>query len=490
MADEARPAAAEPASLVANTSAMFVARVYALITLGALSVYAIRTFSVDAYGRYATAFALITIFGLLSEMGISTVALRELSMNRGDERSIAGVALWAELITSGLAIGLMFPVALLLGYSHRILVVLALGAGVILFQGLLAVVEACFQARRLLVYPAAFWSVQATVTAGVGIATVATGAGPAGLALAMTVGFAAATPAALVLLRRRLHLRPNLAGTWRRTGPFVQTAFPIAATGGMSVVYDRVDVIMLSKLDGTRAVAIYNVPLTILQYSLIIPAIVATAFFPILAETLKSSPSLARDSFGLLARIFLLISVPLAIVLTLGGETVLVTLFGDRYRDSAVPLAILAWSMVLGFFNYLLWYSLLAAYREGAKLLIMVVGLGLNVALNSVLIPAYGPRGAAISLVASDLLVVLWQGLLVSRHLFGIRLPSLLTKPVLAGAAALGVALLTLRVSGLVAGIASGAVYVAVLLAIRYISLAEWEPLLAPVRTAFVRLRG
>ena len=134
MADETRPAAAEPASLVANTSAMFVARVYALITLGALSVYAIRTFSVDAYGRYAIAFALITIFGLLSEMGISTVALRELSMNRGDERSIAGVALWAELITSGLAIGLMFPVALLLGYSHRILVVLALGAGVILFK--------------------------------------------------------------------------------------------------------------------------------------------------------------------------------------------------------------------------------------------------------------------------------------------------------------------------------------------------------------------
>ena len=306
----------------------------------------------------------------------------------------------------------------------------------------------------------------------------------------MTVGFAAATPAALVLLRRRLHLRPNLAGTWRRTGPLVQTAFPIAATGGMSIIYDRVDVLMLSKLDGSRAVAIYNVPLTILQYSMIVPAIVATAFFPILAETLKSSPSLARDSFGLLARIFLLISVPLAIVLTLGGETVLTTLFGDRYRDSAAPLAILAWSIVLGFFNYLFWYSLLAAYREGAKLLIMVVGLALNVALNAVLIPAYGPRGAAISLIASDLLVVLWQGLLVNRHLFGIRLPSLLTKPVLAGAAALGVALLTLRVSGLVAGIASGAVYVAVLLAIRYISLAEWEPLLAPVRTAFVRLRG
>jgi O-antigen/teichoic acid export membrane protein len=492
VADEARPAATEPASLVANSSFMFAARVYALVTTGVLSIYAIRTFSVEAYGRYATAFALIMIFGLISEMGISTVALREMSMRRGDERSIAGVTLWAELVTSALAIAIMFPVALLLGYSHEILVILALGAGVILFQGLLAAVEACFQARRLLVYPALFWSVQATVTAAVGFATVASGAGPPGLAIAMTAGFAAATPAAFGLLRVRLGLRPDLTHARRRAWPFVRMALPIAATGGMSIVYDRVDVLMLSTLDGSRAVAIYNVPLTILQYSMIIPAIVATAFFPLLAETLKTSPSLARDSFGLLARIFLLISVPLAIVLTVGGDAVLTTIFGDRYSDSTGPLAILAWSIVLGFFNYLLWYSLLAAYREGSKLLIMGVGLALNVALNAFLIPAYGPTGAAISLIASDLLVVLWQGVLVRRHLFGITLPSLLAKPLVAGAAAIAVALATVSVwgFGFTAGIASGATYLIVLLAIKYVSLAEWEPLLAPVRTALVRLRA
>ena len=311
----------------------------------------------------------------------------------------------------------------------------AIGAGVILFQGVLAAAEACFQARRLLVYPAFFWAVQAAVTAAVGFVAVGLGAGPRGLAAALTVGYAAAIPIAFVLLVSRLGVRPELAETWRRIGPFVRTALPIAATGGMTIIYDRVDVLMLSKLDTTRAVAIYNVPLTILQYSMIVPAIIATAFFPLLAETLRTSPAQARESFGLLSRMFVLISVPVAIVLSAGGETVLTTLFGGRYRDSAAPLAVLAWSIVLGFFNYLLWYSLLAAYREGMKFVIMVVGLGLNVGLNLVLIPAYGPRGAAISLICSDLLVVLWQGVLVRRHLFAISLPGLLTKPLVAGAA-------------------------------------------------------
>ena len=490
-ADETVPAPAEPASLVANSSVMFGARVYALLTTGALSIYAIRTFSVEAYGHFATALALIMIFGLLSEMGISTVTLRELSMRDGEERSIVGVALWAELVTSVLAIVLIFPVALLLGYSRDVLVVLALGAGVILFQGLLAAAEACFQARRRLVYPAVFWSVQATVTAAVGFVAVSSGSGPGGLALAMTLGFASAVPVAFYLLRRRLSLRPDLSHAWRRSWPLVRMALPIAATGGMSVVYDRVDVVMLSTLDSSRAVAIYNVPLTILQYSMIVPAIIATAFFPLFAETLKTSPRLARDSFGLLARIFLLISVPLAIVLSLGGEAVLTAVFGDRYSDSTGPLAILAWSIVLGFFNYLLWYSLLAAYREGAKLTIMIVGLGLNVALNAFLIPAYGPTGAAISLIASDLLVVLWQGLLVRRHLFAITLPALLVKPLVAGVVALAVGVATVSVwgFGLPAGMATAASYVVVLLAIDYISLAEWDPVLGPVRAALAARR-
>ena len=469
---------------------MLLTRVYAVVTTGALSIYAIRTFSVNAYGRFATAFALITIFGLISEMGISAVTLRELTMRPDDERSTAGVALWAEVTTSVLAIALMFPLALLLSFSRAVITVLVFGAGIILFQGLLAALEACFQARRLLVYAAYFWATQATVTTVVGFAAVAAGAGPSGLAAAMTLGYAAATPVAFVLVHRRLGLRPNLRGTWRRVFPFVWTALPIAATGGMSVIYDRVDVLMLSKLDGSRSVAIYNVPLTILQYSMVVPAIVATAFFPVFVENLRSSQALAQQSFDLLARIFLLISVPVAIVLTIGGEPVLTTIFGDRYRDSAQPLSILAWSIVLGFFNYLFWYALLAAYRERAKLWIMTVGLALNVGLNAVLIPASGARGAAISLIASDVLIVWWQGILIRRHLFEIAMRSLVVKPLIAGVAAFVVALALLSVSDFLASVAAGTTYICVLLGARYISLAEWEPLLAPVRIAFVRFRA
>jgi O-antigen/teichoic acid export membrane protein len=236
--------------------------------------------------------------------------------------------------------------------------------------------------------------------------------------------------------------------------------------------------------------ALYSVPLTILQYSMILPAIVATAFFPLLAELLRTAPAAAKESFELLLRIFALVSVPIALVLSVAGEPVLTLLFGSRYRDAAGPLAILAWSVVLGFLNYLFWYCLLAAYKEGAKFRIMLVGLALNIALNVALIPPYGPRGAAIALLASDLLVVAWQGLLVHRHLFSFELRSFLLKPVVAGAGAVLVLLATLGLSRWLAAPAAAVTYTALLLALRYVSWEEWQPLVVPARSLLRRALG
>ena len=133
---------------------------------------------------------------------------------------------------------------------------------------------------------------------------------------------------------------------------------------------------------------------------------------------------------------------------------------GDRYRASGEPLAILGISIVLGFLNYLLWYGLLAAYQERRKLLIIAVGLGVNVGLNVLLIPPYGPTGAAIALVLSDLLIVAWQVVLIHRGIFGFPLRELLPKPL--AAAALG-ALCGLAVaawSDVAAGLFTAGVYV------------------------------
>src|SRR3954471_16067337 len=124
----------QPATLVANSAYMLLARAFTLVTGGLLIIYAVRTFTVAEYGRYAVAVAMMAIFALLSEMGISALALREMSPEDSRTARILGIAIAAEVATSVFAAVLLVPVGVALGYPRHVLVLLAVGGAVLLFQ--------------------------------------------------------------------------------------------------------------------------------------------------------------------------------------------------------------------------------------------------------------------------------------------------------------------------------------------------------------------
>jgi O-antigen/teichoic acid export membrane protein len=373
-------------------------------------------------------------------------------------------------------------VGLLLGYPAEVIALLGIGVVYLFFQGFLAALDAPFRARRVLVFPALFLALQAVVLGGAGVALISSGAGPPGLVAAMGLGYAAAAVAALVMVRSRLKIPIVLSGTVRKVPPFLRTALPIAATGGITIIYERVDLLMVSKLDSTSGAAIYGVVLTALAVSAILPGIIVPAFFPLLAAGLKGAREQVRESFFLLWRLFLLLSVPVALFLVFVSGELVTAVLGDRYEDAGTPLAIFGGCIVLGFLNYLLWYALLAAYYERRRLLILAISLALNVGLNSLLIPPHGPTGAALALLASDLLIVAWQLGLLHRRVFAVPFSRLFLRPVVAVLAALAVAIPLSAVSALGAAVAAPCVYAALLLLGSYVTREEWRPLIDPLR--------
>jgi O-antigen/teichoic acid export membrane protein len=448
-----------------------------------LAIYAIRTFSVEEYGHFAIALALIGIFGVLSETGISTASLRSMSTDHPGEANYLGVALVAELVTSVVIAPLMLPVGLLLGYPPEVIALLGIGVVYLFFQGFLAALDATFRARRVLVFPALLLALQAVVTGAAGAALISSGSGPPGLVTAMGLGYAAAAVAAFALVRSRLKIPIVLKGKARKVTPFLRTALPIAATGGITIVYERIDLLMVSKLDSTSAAAIYGVVLTALAISAILPSIIAPAYFPLLAAGLKDAPELARESFFFLWRLFLLLSVPIALFLAFGSDDLVTAVLGNRYESAGTPLAIFGGCIVLGFLNYLLWYALLAAYRERRRLLILAISLGINVGLNILLIPPYGPTGAAVALVVSDVLIVASQTGMVHRSVFAVPFRRLFLKPVVAVVVALAVAIPLSAVTALGAAVVAPCIYAVLLLLGGYVTREEWRPLIDPLRS-------
>lgn len=481
------PTSPAPASLVRNSTWLMASRLYGVAVSGAISILAVRTFSTTSYADFALAIAFITFAAMVSELGIATLAIRRMIEDPAQARPILSVALVAEAATSLAALAVIVPLLVLLDYDAAVITVAAVGAGLVLTQGLLAALEAPFQAVRTFAYVAASAAAQHTVLLLAGGAALLLGAGPAQLVAAMVLAATVATVVAFALARAKLGLRPHASRAVRAgVRPFLVAAIPIGLTGAITTLYDRIGLIMVSQFDDKVAVAHYSVPLMLLFNIYVIPGVIASAFFPLLSAQLRDDAAAAANAFRLLLRIFVVGSGAIAIVLALGARDILTLLFGERYADSAGALQILAAVVVLSFLNYLLWYGLLAGGLERSKALIMAVGVAVSVGLNVLLIPAHGIEGAAIALLISDALVVGAQIVIVQRRMLTLPWRMLATPAALAAAAVAPFAAGVLA-PGLAWGVLAAVAWIAGLHVLRYVTPLEWEPLVAPVRQRFNR---
>ncbi|HEU5217000.1 MAG TPA: oligosaccharide flippase family protein [Gaiellaceae bacterium] len=476
--------------MIANSAWSLLAQGVTAVVGGLVGVYAVRSFTPAEWGHYATALALIALFMVLSSAGVGPQALRAMTADRGRQGETLGVALQALAWASCIAAVVLIAVIPALGYPQQVLVLVVVFAPLLLLDPVLATLTAAFNARSQLAFTAWYQLVQCFVSAGIAVAVIAGGQSIVGLAFAALAADLCAILVALALVRTKLRLSPRLGQPPRRAFSFLRTALPIGGIGLVGIVYDRVDTLMLSVLSSATSVARYNVPFGFVRLSWLVPSVISAAFFPLLSRRISSEgPAVAAPVFFLMVRVFLFLSVPISLALAVSSPTLLPAVFGPSYAASAPVLQILAWTSVFGFQNYLLWYGLLAVHREKSVLKIQVLGLVVNVAVNAWAIPRYGPSGAAAALVASDLVVVMGQVVVLQRRLFSVPYRQILTKPLLAAAAAVPVAVVVAMWSPIGGALLGAAAYVALLLVLGYITATEWKPITSRIAWPRLQLR-
>jgi len=184
----------------------------------------------------------------------------------------------------------------------------------------------------------------------------------------------------------------------------------------IGTMYDRFDVVVLSRLAGDYATGIYSVAYRALGMTQILA-------YGVLYSLL---PTLSRNSGGLAERLRmekatgLLLSAAFMLVLAtmvFAGPAVNL-LLGVRYAESAVALKILIWAVILRYFNYALNVRLLAGGHERVFVATSLVCLGVNFFGNLVFIPMYSWRAAAAITIATEL-VLLGQNIFWIRRVSG-----------------------------------------------------------------------
>jgi O-antigen/teichoic acid export membrane protein len=456
--------------------------------IGLLTFVAVtRGVGATDFGVLTTALVYLTIPVVLADVGLATVVVREISARPERTAPAMQAALPLRALVSVFAVGLAVALAFALPFSSRTRDLIAIGALgsllTLMTQGLSPVLQAQLKMH---------WEVLSTIvgrvaTFGLTLAALATGGGLGSVMVANVVGIGTTFGLQLGLVARIVSLRPSFDLAYWRV--LLRGSITIGLAIAIAQIYFRIDVLLLAAFRDSAEVGLYGAAVRLIQLSELVAAAIGISVFPLLVRFIEVDRSRAATLYQRAFDLLIAAATPLVVLMTIAATSVIVLISGDEYQEAGEALRLLAPFVLLSFVAGLSWRALIA-YGEDWALLRLAVGiLIINVALNLVVIPMYGFRGAAVTTVASELAALgASLVLLKRRHRL---LPSLRYGLVVLPAAALMAVVLVAAPGGiLVRASLAGAAYVAALLllpgTVRGIAVGS---LLPTARTALQRRR-
>ena len=464
-----------------------------------LTLYLVRALGRAEFGRYSLVLAVGAVVLLPSDLGISTSAGRSLAEAYGDHARIRTVLSVAARLKVTLALGTGALLALLAPLiadaygDHGLVTPLRIMGVAVAAHAVFAFVSAAYTALRQMGAVLRIVTLESFVEAGSAIALVAAGTGVGGAVAGRALGYGAGAVVGVASLAARhgglgpLAREPFDRRLARRLALY---AGAVAVVDIIWAILSQVDVLIIGALLSATAVASFQAPSRLLSL----------ATYPGLALSYALGPRLARgqDENGMVsalattARSLLVIQAFAAAVVVVFAPQIVAIALGHGYEHTSAEAVLRCLAPYVALSGLAPLLSNAIDYVGGARrrIWIAAVTLGVNVALNLVLLPLVGPAGAAVALdVGYGFFVV--GHVLLAGSLLGVELrPVAATAARAVGAAAAMVAL-GLAVAAVVPGAAGtalgGLAGVAVFAAVVASSADERSLLAAAARLPFAR---
>ena len=436
-------------SLLPSAAELSLARVARGLFRLAILFIGARVLGPDQFGSYALLLTVNEILLFVSGGGFIDYLTREGARDLAQGyRSAVRLTQLRWLYLAGL-IALSLPVLWLLRYPHAILVDSILLSSALFPRAINESGKGLLRAARA--FRRFLWVelAEGATLVGFGSILLLRGIGIRGLIWAE---LAAALVGAMIAFRLMVPLLPTRSTAtmpaWRE-GIRKTIAFNIYPL--IVDVYDRIDIVLLSKLAGNVAVGLYVMPYRILPMLQVLPY----GLMGVLLPTLSAGKPNGGDKETSSQALGLLYASALLFILgaMLLSETGIAFALGPRYQGSATALQILIWATLPMFMNNVYNTILLARNRERFFLLTSTVCMLVNITANLILIPHYSYRAAAAVTILTELVLLAQNLVLVKRTLGYVPLPKNVLRNSLAFAVVAGLSMVGLQwASALVVG--------------------------------------
>ena len=376
-----------------------------LIGFVVLALFA-RTAGPETFGTFAFALALASfVVGVPTNFGIGTLGIRRIAQDPADASKAVGEALAAQAITAAVAVAALVALVFLLSSDHELVLLTAFVA--LYYVAYSMTVDWALQGlQRLRAVAVARLAGQLLFGIVTPLILVRGPTGGLRYAAAFAAGATVTAIVAFVMVRRLvgpIRISWAIAPLWG----LAKRAAPLGFSVIMIQIYYSMSQVLLGLLTNRTEVGQYaaaaKVPAVVSDFVIIW----MSAVYPHASKLIKHDPDTLRHQLGSFTSLGIATALPLAVGSAFVGTDVMTSLFGPAYSSAGPIFAILmaAGAVVVVGINYT---SLaIAAGQERTFALAVTVASITNVLLNLALIPYYGAIGAAIAMVAAELLITL-----------------------------------------------------------------------------------
>lgn len=390
-----------------NFSSLIIAQVvYKILTLIMMILIA-RFLGAQGFGQISYGLSFVWVFLFLSDFGFSELFVRDVALKKNlFEKYINNI------VTLKIFVGLVsYAMIILLGWRfsfgiEKFWIISILGLSVIL-DSFVYFFRSLFRAKETMEYEAVLMVIEALLKIGIVFLAIKSrinlhGAILIAVALLIVSAMNFLINFIIFIFNHKKFSFAFASNLWRY---LLGNSFPFAFVYILALLNFRVDIIMLSVMEGDVAAGWYNADYKLLEQFFIIPITLSYVFLPVFSRLSESHDDLQKIFKQAITTLFVF-SFACVGLCYLFGDKAIEIIYGRGFENAKNYFFILSLVLPIFFIKPITEKFL---YGLGKQLIVCAVylaGVICNIILNLFMIPRLGINGASIATIISEILIV------------------------------------------------------------------------------------
>lgn len=213
----------------------------------------------------------------------------------------------------------------------------------------------------------------------------------------------------LLLIFYKRYNGPKLCASWKTGKRLLSKSYHYIFSGMMVAIYAQTDKLMLKQMLDEEAVGYYAIATAVCSMWTFVLSAIIDSMYPTIIQNFKQDGKTFDKKNRQLYAIVFYVSAFVSVMFLIFGNLVVRILYGQAFMPAVMPLKIITWYTAFSYFGVARNAWMVCNDKQKYLKYIYIFAALLNVGLNIIFIPMWGPSGAAVA----SLITQIFTGILL-----------------------------------------------------------------------------